>query len=154
MLITVQKTNTEFQVCSPRRKSAVLERVKYMIRDHALYYCLQSAIVRFTVHPCLPSCSVLDHLPYSNHYAVLLSSTSHVPQPPRWCFNRGGWHTFTSLSTLPLPPSFSFTSDMLSYFTMAVLNAAFIAIPRTSRPYTFKCVPWWNTEFFKVLQKK
>ena len=43
---------------------------------------------------------------------------------------------------------------MLQYFTTNFLNTAYITIPRTSRPYTTKCVPWWNPECTKALRLK
>ena len=100
--------------------------------------------------------SVLDRNPCSDHFPILLSPTSYVPlpSPPRWCFDRADWNTFTSLASLDLSLSeFSTSSDMLLYFTVSILGAAFVAIPRTSRPFSAKCVPWWSpacTTAFRV----
>ena len=101
--------------------------------------------------------SVLDQVPFSDHFPILLSPTSYIPlpNPPRWCFHRADWHSFTSLSGLSKEPStFSNISDMLSYFSTSILSAAFITIPRTTRPFTSKCVPWWNPDCSKLLRLK
>ena len=101
--------------------------------------------------------SVLDHNPCSDHFPVLLSPTSYVPlpSPPRWCFARADWRTFSSLSLLRSSPStFSSASEMLVYFTVSVLAAAFVAIPRTSRPFSCKCVPWWSPACTTALRVK
>lgn len=46
----------------------------------------------------------------------------------------------------------SSTSDMLSYFTITALCAAFTDFPRTTCPYTSKCFPLQNTDCPKALQ--
>lgn len=101
--------------------------------------------------------SVLDQFPFSDHFPILLSPTSYtpLPNPPRWCFQRADWPSFTSLSNIPQDPStFSTASDMLTYFSASILSAAFITIPRTTRPFTSKCVPWWNPDCAKALRRK
>ena len=35
---------------------------------------------------------------------------------------------------------------MLAYFTVTVLSAAFVSIPRSTRPFSSKCVPWWTPD--------
>ncbi len=94
----------------------------------------------------------IDQFLSSDHFPILLSSTSYVPlpNPPRWCFDRADWGTFTSLSHISLPPStFSSTSELLTFFTVSILSAALAAIPRTTRSYNSKCVPWWNPDLLK-----
>ena len=101
--------------------------------------------------------SVLSNFTSSDHFPILLSPTNYVsiPNPPRWCFDKADWSTFTSLSTLSLPPShFAQTSDMLTYFTISVLSAALTAIPRTTRSFSSKCVPWWNMDCNKAYRQK
>ena len=101
--------------------------------------------------------SVLSNFTSSDHFPILLSPTNYVsiPNPPRWCFDKADWSTFTSLSTLSLPPShFAQTSDMLTYFTISVLSAALTAIPRTTRSFSSKCVPWWNMDCNKACRQK
>ena len=101
--------------------------------------------------------SVLDQNPCSDHFPVLLSPTSYVPLPnaPRWCFDRADWRTFSSLSTPVLSPSeFSSSFDMLAYFTIILLSAAFVSIPKTTRSFSSKCVPWWNLDCTKAFRLK
>ena len=120
------------------------------------FSCLDLSLCSPTLHLDF-HWSVLDHFPYSDHFPILLSPTSYVPlpNPPRWCFDRADWHTFTSLSTIPIPPPpLPSISDMLHCFTTTILRAAYTAIPRTSRPYTSKCVPWWNSDCTKALRLK
>ena len=101
--------------------------------------------------------SVLDHNPCSDHFPILLSPTSYVPLPnsPRWCFDRADWRTFSSLSTPLLSPTeFSSSYDMLASFIVVLLSAAFVSIPRTTRSFSSKCVPWWNLACTKALRLK
>ena len=110
--------------------------------------------------PCLSldfHWSVLAHNPCSDHFPLLLLPTSYspIPNPPRWCYDRADWRTFASLSTLSISPSqFSSSSDMLAYFTVSVLSAALSSIPRTTRPFTSRCVPWWNLQCTKAFRLK
>ena len=101
--------------------------------------------------------TVLDQFLSSDHFPILLSPTTYVPlpNPPRWRFDRADWGTFTSLSHISLPPStFSSTSELLTFFTVSTLSAALAAIPRTTRSYNSKCVPWWNPDCAKALRAK
>ena len=101
--------------------------------------------------------SVLDQHLYSDHFPILLSPTSYtpLPNPPRWCFRRADWRCFTTLSALQSTPTdFSSSSDMLAYFTVSLLGAAFVSIPRTTRPFSSKCVPWWNPTCQRMLRLK
>ena len=101
--------------------------------------------------------SVLDQRLYSDHFPILLSPTSYtpLPNPPRWCFRRADWRCFTTLSALrSTPTDFSSSSDMLAYFTVSLLGAAFVSIPRTTRPFSSKCVPWWNPTCQRMLRLK
>ena len=43
---------------------------------------------------------------------------------------------------------------MPTYFCVTVLSTAFTSILRTSRPFTSKCVPWWNLDCNRTLHVK
>lgn len=101
--------------------------------------------------------TVLDQFLYSDHFPILLSPNNYVPlpNPPRWCFDRADWKTFTSLAHISNPPSsFSSSSELLTFFSVSILSAALTTIPRTTRPFTSKCVPWWNPDCDKALHAK
>ena len=100
-------------------------------------------LVQIYPYALLPSVciftSVIDQYPFSDHFPILLSPISYVPAPKAltppiplssWCFKRADWHSFTSLSKFSLhSSSFSTTTDMLIYFFVTVLSAAFASIP-------------------------
>ena len=101
--------------------------------------------------------TVLDNSLYSDHFPILLSPNTYtpLPNPPRWCFDRADWGTFSSLSHISIPPStFSSASELLTFFSVSILSAALTAIPRTTRSHTSKCVPWWNPDCAKALRVK
>lgn len=94
--------------------------------------------------------SVLDHLPYSDHFPILLSPTSYVPLPTSHAgalVEQTG--VLLSLSQLSLFLHHPFLLQTCFPTSVTVLSAIFTAIPSTSRPYTSKCVPWWNIECSK-----
>ena len=111
-------------------------------------------------HPSLSldfSWSVLNEYLFSDHHPILLSPTSYspIPRPPRWCFSRADWSTFSSQATPSVSPSaFTSLSDLLDFFLNLVLSAALASIPQTSRPFPSKCVPWWNPDCAKALRIK
>ena len=101
--------------------------------------------------------SVLDDFLYSDHFPILLTSTSYqpTPSPPRWLFDKADWATFTFLSDLSLPPTASPTiPDLLTFIMSTILTAAFKTIPQTKRSFTSKCVPWCNKDCTNALQRK
>ena len=92
----------------------------------------------------------------SDHFPILLLLTSYspIPRPPRWCFDRADWPTFTSLTTSLFPPPTSSVEVLLDIFVTTVLAAAQVAIPLSTRPFMAKCVPWWTPACTKALRQK
>lgn len=90
------------------------------------------------------------------HYLHLSSPLDHIyfslPFPPHWfcCLWKSYFPNsshFSNSSGRSLE-CFLSTTD----FTTTVLRAAYMALPRTLRFYTSKCVPRWNSDCTKALR--
>ena len=100
---------------------------------------------------------VLPDLYGSDHFPILLESTTSAPQSrsPRWRLDKADWRLFTDLTSSVRPlDDFGTCDEAATYFTDALHSAALQSIPRTSGRFPKRPVPWWNAGCTNAVKEK
>ena len=87
-------------------------------------------------------------------FCSLLPLTFQPPIPPVGVLKDLTDILLSHFQIFPYLHYLSLPLDMLIYFSVTVFSAAFTLIPRTSTPFTSKCVPWWNLDCTRALHVK
>ena len=102
---------------------------------------------------CSPDClveltwEVLPDLYGSDHFPIVITETTYTPCKgyQRFVTERADWKTFKAL-TFVADQSEEDLDVLLETFNKLLLNAATIAIPRSSGNFYRRPLPWWNRE--------
>jgi len=103
------------------------------------------------------SWKVLDDLHGSDHYPIVLESTTSEPQRrlPRWRLDKADWNLFETLSsTNRCIDEFHSAEEAVTYFTDKIHSAAVLSVPKTSGTFRKRPVPWWNENCSTAVKAK
>lgn len=101
--------------------------------------------------------STHEDLHYSDHYPIMIrfiDYKNNARRRAKWIMEKANWDEFQESTSAILPSNNIDINQQVTNFTNSIIEAANIAIPKSSEKIAKRTVPWWNDDVHNAIQYK